>query len=235
MKKIIVCTLLVFCLLVSLAQAAPPTPTVNGTSGLVRMPTADTLGYQEFNLFCHYGMDSTANKGVFRYGANIGTFKTLELGIIGKTDPLTNQMQDGVYINVKYSLASDDELYPLRMALGIENLTSRNDTDIYLVATKHFPAGFNLSFGALFDSPNGSKIRTMGMLGVELKLMGGSVTIPLDALIGESVTQFNLGVRWYITPNLVLSGNAVNLINDPSRQNLDHPTNYIGISWANPF
>jgi hypothetical protein len=210
-------------------------PTVNGPTGLVRMPTADSLGYKEFNLFCHYGVDSTVNKGVFRYGANIGTFKSLELGIIGKTDPITNQMQDGVYVNMKYSLIDEDEMYPLKMALGLENMTSRNNTDVYLVATKHFPAGFNLSFGALFDFPNSNRMRTMGMIGGEFYLSGNTIAIPMDVQIGETITQFNLGLRWFINSNISFAVNSLNVINDSTKPNLDNPTTYFGISWENPF
>jgi hypothetical protein len=234
-----ICLLLgAWLLVIAPAGAYPrvfPAPDINGPSGLVRIPSADVIPYKNFNVGLDYGAILSGGAGspesVLYYKMNLGTFHGVELGIVGGTDRTTNKLREGVFVNMKLSLSTGDEPYPLLLALGVENLFSYTQTDVYMVATKYFKQGPKLTFGFMADFPN-YKFRPLGVLGVDAA-MGDNFFLVADLMAGETLFQVNGGVRFYFTPIFSLNLSGLNVLD--GGQVKDPRTVLIGFSWANPF
>lgn len=240
-KHFILCS--ACCLLLSAfslgAQAYPqvfPSSSLNGPTGLIRLPSADVITYKNFNLSGDYGKLATstgvsAESSVF-YKMNLGAFHGVELGIVGGSDKSTNQLREGVFVNMKLSLSTGDEPYPLYLALGVENLFSYTQTDVYMVATKYLKQGPKLTFGFMADFPN-NKFRPLGIAGVEAPV-GETLFLLGDLLAGgDSLLQVNAGARLYFTPIFSFNLSGLNVLDGP--QIKDARSFLAGFSWANPF
>lgn len=238
MRKIL---LTAFCLLLTVVSvwAAPrviPAPELNGPTGLVRIPLADVIPYKNFNIGMDYGSvisssGQASSESIVNYKMNLGAFHGLEIGIVGGTDKTTNKLREGVFVNMKLSLSTGDEPDPLLLALGVENLFSYTQTDVYMVATKYFKVGPKLTFGFEADFPN-YKFRPMGILGIDFPV-GDNLFLVSDLMAGETLFQVNGGVRFYFTPIFSLNISGLNLLD--GTQVKDQRTALIGFSWANPF
>lgn len=212
-----------------------PAPALNGPTGLIRLPSADVIPYKNFNLGADYGTTmassgASAESNVY-YKMNLGTFHGVELGIVGGTEKNSNKLREGVFVNMKLSLSTGDEPYPLLLALGLENLFSYTQTDVYMVATKYFKQGPKLTFGFMADFPN-NKFRPLGIAGVELP-MADTFFLMSDLMAGESLFQVNAGLKFYFTPIFSLNISGLNILDGP--QVKDSRAALIGFSWANPF
>lgn len=221
------------------AHAYPPvfpTPAMNGPSGVVRIPSADVIPYKNFNLGADYGANivsnmATGEAAVF-YKMNLGTFHGVELGIVGGTEKTSSKLREGVFVNMKLSLATDEDAYPLLLAIGIENLFSYTMTDVYMVATKYFQQGPKFTFGFMADFPN-QKFRPLGMFGVEVPAAGNNLFLTSDLMAGETLFQLNAGARFYFAPVFSLNFSALNVLD--GSQTKDQRSALLGFSWANPF
>jgi hypothetical protein len=189
--------------ILGLAFASAPVlagPTLYGPSGLIEMPTAESLRYKEFNVAADYVMDPlypTANS--LYYKANLGTFKGWEMGVVGGRVPT-----EGVFLNLKYYLMSDETRYPVSIAIGLERLASIQNSSIYLVASKLFQDGLSLHFG--FRA-------TMVNQELDATVMGGAAYYVTNALglmadvVGQRRTyRVNAGVQYAITEWLTIRG-----------------------------
>lgn len=219
------------------ANAAFPFPSSTGASGLARIPDAQALPYKNWNIGVEYGTQNTTastSQPLLNYYANLGAFHNFELGMVGGFDSTGKELRDGVYINLKYSPSIGDGSDPLLLAIGVDNLASKNQADVYMVATKPFVQGPMLSFGFLADFPN-SKFRPMGMAGIDIPF--GNLSVLADLFAGETVFQLNGGVRFRLLPTFALVARAINILaNQPnSQQAKDSQQFLIGISWINPF
>tara|TARA_B100001989_G_C24538783_1_gene466235 strand:- start:826 stop:1515 length:690 start_codon:yes stop_codon:yes gene_type:complete len=124
-------------------------PTVSGPTGLVTMPTAEILNYKEHNSAIDYQLntdDSGSSKSFYK--VNVGALENTEIGFVGGSEP-----DEGVFLNFKWSLTSTAERFPLRMAVGFENITSQTQSNFYLVTSKRLTAdiGVHGGFKALFS------------------------------------------------------------------------------------
>lgn len=224
-------------LLISPALAYPevfPSPAVNGATGVVRIPSADVIPYKNLNVGADFGTSissfSTTESAV-SYKMNLGTFNGVELGIIGGTNRDSGEMREGVFVNAKMSLSSGEESYPLLLAIGVENLFSFTQTDVYMVATKYFKQGPKITFGFMADFPD-NRFRPLGLLGVE-QALGDSLFLAGDMLLGETLSQVNAGAKFYFTPIFSLNFYALNVLD--GTQYKDPRSALLGFSWANPF
>ena len=77
--------------------------------------------------------NATDPKNHFFYKFNLGSFENWELGILGGSF-----LDEGVFVNMKYFLMSNQEENPLSIAAGIERLGSKSDLATYLVTSKRF-------------------------------------------------------------------------------------------------
>lgn len=230
----VICSFL-FSSQVSAVSRSFPAPEVNGPTGLVRIPSADVIPYKNYNVYGSYGQimrsGGGTGEGIVGYAMNLGTFHGVEIGVIGGTDQNTNKPREGVFVNMKLSLSTGEEPYPLLLALGVENLFSYTQSDVYMVATKYFQQGPKLTFGFMADFPQ-NKFRPLGITGIDFGL-GDNLFILGDLMAGENLFQVNAGVRFYFTPTVALSINGLNVLD--GGQVKDQRTGMIGLSWANPF
>jgi hypothetical protein len=221
---------------VAFADEVSPAPEINGPTGLVRIPSAGIVPYKNSNVGANYGSVLNTNgqissEGAVNYMINLGAYQGLEVGIVGGTNQVTNQIREGVFVNAKLSLPAGDEPDALRLALGVENLFSYTQTDVYMVATKHLNLGPKLTFGFMGDFPN-NEFRALGLLGVEAGV-SNNLFLLADMMAGQTLFQLNGGIRYYFTPIFALNISGLNLLN--GSQVKDQRTAQIGFSWANPF
>jgi hypothetical protein len=220
----------------ALAYPVFPGPAMSGPTGLVRIPSADVILYKNFNIGLDYGSTlssapgASAESAVY-YKMNLGTFHGVEFGIVGGSEKGQNKLREGVFVNMKLSLSTGEEPQPLLLALGVENLFSYTQTDVYMVATKYFKQGPKLTFGFEADFPN-YKFRPMGILGIDAPI-GDNLFLLGDLMAGETLFQVNAGVRFYFTPLFSLNISGLNILD--GTQSKDERSALIGFSWANPF
>jgi hypothetical protein len=227
------------------SMAALKTPSLSGATGLIRMPTGDILGSRDFNFGLEYYFDNSSASaattvndlnGTWSYKVNVGAWSNktngMELGFVGWTEKNTSQFKEGVFINMKYSLSSSEDPDALHLAIGIENLTSRSETDTYMVATKYWRSGAGLHFGAMFDFPNG-KFRPLGMLGLGLPIGTPSFNLMSEVFAGESLFQLDAGLRYSFNSHFSLLVRALNLTDNAQAK--DSKSFSMGFSAANFF
>jgi hypothetical protein len=239
MKKTLSLTLamLLFFASSACALAYLPGPTINGCTGLVRVPSADVLPYKNFNVALDYGSNSMAGKESLYYKVNLGTFQNVEMGVVGGYNQTNtaSTAREGVFVNLKLALSTDDTVYPLLLAIGAENLSSYTQADVYMVGTKYMKQGFKLTFGFLADFPE-NRFRPMGAAGIEIPLFYNKLIILADGFAGETIAQVDAGLRFYVLPTFSLNVNALNIFQDPNNPQGKDPKSYLaGFSWANPF
>lgn len=220
-----------------------PGPALTGATGLIRMPTADVLPYKNFNVGVDYGVDSQTSDPVLYYKMNLGTFQGLEMGIVGGTKEYINggsssgdsNLKEGVFINLKYSLSTDSSANPLLLAIGVENLSSYNDTDIYMVATKYLREGPKIHFGFLGVFP-GDKFTPLGMLGLDFQIGESGILVISEIFAGETIFQVDIGTRLYFSPTLSANIMGLNVFqNEEDPQGITSKAITAGFSWINPF
>jgi len=239
MKRTLLLVLALLLSCFSSAHAYFPFTSLAGASGLTRIPDANVLPYKNWDFAVDYGA-LYANNGnqqqpAFYYKANLGSFHNFEMGLVGGLDSAGQQLRDGVYINMKYAPSIGDGSDPLLLAIGVENLASKTQTGVYMVATKPLAQGPSLSFGFLADFP-GNKFRPLGMLGIDIPI--GTLSLLADMFAGENLSQFNAGLRYRVIPTFAFEARAINILGDNQTpaQNLKDPKQLlIGFSWINPF
>jgi hypothetical protein len=212
-----------------------PSPAINGPSGVIRMPSADVIPYKNFNIGADFGAAFlpafASQEAAVYYKMNLGTFHGVELGIVGGTEKESSNLREGVFVNMKLSLSTGEEPYPMLLAIGVENLFSYSQTDVYMVATKYLKQGPRLSFGFMADFPE-NRFRPLGMIGVEVPV-ADTLFLASDLLAGETLMQLNAGARFYFTPIFSLNFSGLNILNNDQAK--DSRSALIGFSWANPF
>lgn len=190
-------------LLLLLCVAAPAfaLPSYTGHTGLVMMPTAEAMPYRKANIAVDYNMgDRDREEGDSErphfYKVNIGTFQNVELGFVGGSTPT-----EGVFINAKYFLMSNNERWPLSIATGIEKLGSNNQTAAYMVTTKAFQGGWKGHFG--FKATFEEELDASAMFGVE-HMLDDRITLMLEMLGEQEEYMINAGLRLYIYTDVAL-------------------------------
>jgi hypothetical protein len=213
-----------------------PCPALNGPSGVIRIPSADVIPYKNFNIAADFGATFlptlSSGESTVYYKMNLGTFHGVEIGIVGGTQKDSSELREGVFVNMKLSLATDEDTYPLRLAIGVENLFSHTDTDVYMVATKYFKQGPRLTFGFMADFPE-QRFRPLGLAGIEVPLGSDNLFLASDLLAGETLFQVNTGARFYFTPIFSLNFSVLNIFDNAEAK--DSRAALLGFSWANPF
>ncbi|MFH1710413.1 MAG: hypothetical protein ABH860_05000 [bacterium] len=243
LKKIFTFAICAFVLSAQAFAFVPqPTPNIIGSTGVIRVPSADVIPYKNINFGLDFGSDISNNKFSLFYKFALGTFQGMELGCVGMDDR-NGAMQEGVFINMKYSLATDTSPNPLFLAIGVENLSSFTRCDVYMVATKYFPNGARLHFGFLGDFPGwtDSRFRPLGAFGYDTPFFSEKLYFLMDMLAGESLYELNLGFRSYISDSFSMNFSAMNILADDNRKpdekarDKDPKAILIGFSWLNPL
>ncbi|MFC1517990.1 hypothetical protein ACFL5G_05590 [Candidatus Margulisiibacteriota bacterium] len=214
-----------FCLLLLLyTPIVLASPTVNGPTGLVTMPTAEGLRYKEFNTGFNYippyhkgeedddgVLQGKDDHGVVNYYGNLGTLEGMELGFTGRGG------REGVFINLKYYLISDNSENPLGMAVGVQNLSSFYDTGVYMVASKQLNMNMGLHLGFLGRFYSGTSDTNM-MFGMKY-FLNENWALVLDTVGEQNVYGWNIGMHMQLGEEMILNMAALNLFNPVSRLN----------------
>lgn len=218
-----------------------PTPSVTGSTGLIRMPSADVIPYKNLNVGLDFGPIAFEDRWQLLYKMNIGTFQGMELGCVGSDDQ-KGGIKEGVFINMKYGLSADNSPYPLLLAIGVENLTSRTLSDVYMVATRYFPNGSKFHFGFVGDfiatDEASSKFRPVGAFAYDFPAFGEKTYCLVEIFAGEHVFQIDTGLKWYISDTFALNLNGINIFaakNTPEENYRDSKVIMMGFSWINPL
>ena len=203
--------MLFFIAILSLNHLSFALPNITGSTGLVNMPTAEILNYKEYNLGIDYNLNLDDNDGSqYFYKLNVGALDNMELGFVGGTNPA-----EGVFLNFKWSLSSNTGRFPLKMAIGFENLTSSDESDFYIVTSKKIRSdlGIHGGFKALFNEQ------------VEVGFMAGTDYAYSESLIflgdltnkGNNYYTINVSGLYKLmlgesTDNIYLRGSIQNLL-----------------------
>ncbi|MBD98129.1 hypothetical protein CL648_04950 [bacterium] len=194
----------------TLAFAAP---TIGGPTGLLEMPTAERLQYQEYNIGIDYLgdsqiVDSDADKSAHYYKLNIGTYDNIEMGVVGGKYP-----EEGVFVNMKYHVFSEQKQYPVDVAVGLENLTANEGSSLYMVASKAFQTSLtgHVGFRALFEDSVSSAL----MMGGEY-FLNDAVSLIVDMIGDDGLYRVNMGARWFAMENLVIQSALLDGIGEHS-------------------
>jgi hypothetical protein len=108
-----------------------------GYTGLINMPTADTLNFGEYNVTGNYLF---RNPG-FLLNAHLGIFDRLELGIVGG---IPSAGFSGLAGNLKYQLIKPSVKTPTSLAIGLNLIGLARDTrlttgnSLYMVLSQDF-------------------------------------------------------------------------------------------------
>lgn len=130
-------TRMVFCLITVLALAAVSgpvvaTPAYPGFTGLIFIPTADTLKMGNVNFGAGFVHLDDADTTVGYWSANVGLIDSLEVGgaLLDPEDDDTKGI-----VNAKFSLLKETLTAPA-IAVGISDLTDEFDSTPYVVLSK---------------------------------------------------------------------------------------------------
>ena len=119
------------CCLCLLAGATLALPSYRGYSGLMLVPTADSLNKGDFDagIFFEDVGSGVINDLIFNYGVTDG----LEVGI--DRFRFSNDVESDTFINAKYLILCETDQRP-SLAGGIIDLTDEEETTAYIVASK---------------------------------------------------------------------------------------------------
>jgi len=212
--KMIKSALLSFGISLLIATSLMAHGTIQGTTGLIEMPTAESLAFKQVGVGVDFKMGGkgTNQTDIMYYKFNFGSIENLEMGFTGGSF-----LTEGVFVNAKYFIMSDNQPYPLSLALGVENIGSLNDTNAYFVASKKFQGGFTGHFG--FKANFKETLDAAAMIGAEY-MVDNRFSL-LGELTGETEFYiFNVGLRYYFDPDFVLKTSILDLTKNKSEDTL---------------
>ena len=162
----IVLSLLAFLLTTTAVIAAP---SMTGSTGMIRMPTADSMRLGQFSAGYFYWNEH--GSGVVAVGLPRGVEVSAALRHnTGDTDT-------AIY-NVKFNLNQEALLYPA-VAIGIEDIDGRDRRSVYGVLSKALPYGFRIHIGTgtgRFEGMFASLEKVLNPVSIRKKHSGFPVT-----------------------------------------------------------
>jgi hypothetical protein len=121
---------IVLLLALALAQSVTAAPSFLGFTGLLRVPTADTLNQNEFNL-AWFNVDLTGGDEN-EYAANIGVRDGLEVGVLRSK---VERGEGETMLNAKYRIRAETPTNA-GLAVGVLDPTDEVESTVYAVASK---------------------------------------------------------------------------------------------------
>ncbi|MCP4050324.1 MAG: YjbH domain-containing protein [bacterium] len=206
MKKYPCFVIVILVVIFLLAQSINAAPTIFGPTGLIAIPTAESVKYKELSMAVDF-IFAEALQQDWYYKMNLGTFEGCELGLTGGRYP-----EEGVFLNLKYYLMSDQARYPLSFAIGLENLTSLDNTSVYLVASKRFKGGLSahLGFRSIFTT---AELDPSIMGGIEY-MLSNQLSILADFNGERKVYILNAGLHYYVTNDFSVRAAILDISNN---------------------
>ncbi len=199
-------------------------PNLTGTTGLISMPTAEILDYKQYNSAIDYQLNlENNNKSKYFYKINIGALENTELGLVGGSEP-----DEGVFLNFKWSLSSNSARFPLKMAVGFDNITARKKTNFYIVTSKKIRSdlGIHAGFKALFNN----KISASLITGIDYSHTENIIFMADLSSKNDNYYLINSGVLFKPTiqgiENLYIRGSIENFLRNA------HEDSYLNIGFC---
>ena len=161
-------------------------PSISGSTGMIRIPTADTLRPGQFSAGAFYWQDhSTAVAAVgLPVGMEVSAAAPWHKGVPGNWT-----------VNAKVALTQEGLLMPA-IAIGGEDLGEQNQRSYYAAVSKALPFGFRVHVGAgtgRFKGMFGAVEKVLNPTSLRKKQQGG---FPVTSLILEMDGQkMNYGAR----------------------------------------
>ena len=217
MKKLLaVLAFLVCCITPSFAGSS-----YGGPTGLVTIPTAESLKYKEFSLGMDYLVGTYVEDDDWKYKLNIGTFENIELGVVGGKTPT-----EGMYLNIKYYLVADDSRFPLSLAIGAQNLSSKENTNINMVASKKLQQDFGVHFGfkSIFTH---DEVKPVVMAGMDF-IVDDKLKIISDVDSDGTKYFWNVGAEYFLTQEIALKTSLIDITSSKEESKTQYT---IGISY----
>ncbi len=191
------CVWVAFCGLLLVVSSNFGAPSIDGPTGLLTIPTAESLHLMEVNTGFDYLWGNSTSAESWKIKTNLGTFKNFELGVVGGRVPT-----EGAFLNIKYFLMADTERYPLALAIGAQNLFSKAMTEIYMVASKSFPTPLRVHFG--FKALFAPKELVPFVMGGAEYFVSPRISAIVDFTGGNQKYKLNVGTRWNVTDEFML-------------------------------
>lgn len=197
-------------------------PTIYGPTGLITIPTAESVQFREFSMSGDYLFtNSTPKSETWFYKINMGTYKNWELGIVAGKVPT-----EGAFVNIKYYLTAEGERFPIALAIGCQNLFSAERTDLYMIASKRFPSNFSLHFG--FKANFGKIELYPSIIGGIEYFISNHVSFVADVGGEKRLYKVSGGMRVALADTLSLNLSAV----DIGHASPDGPMYGLGLSYS---
>ena len=131
----IVLFLMAFLLTTTTVIAAP---SMTGSTGMIRVPTADSMRLGQFSAGYFYWNEN--GSGVVAVGLPRG----VEISAALRSNVAN---PDTAIVNVKFNLNQEALLYPA-VAIGVEDIDGRDRRSVYGVLSKALPYGFRIHIGS---------------------------------------------------------------------------------------
>jgi len=175
-------------------------PSVNGSTGLINIPTADVLRSGQFSLGYYHLKDG----GVGTFNTNI--VPNVEVGVTGFR---YDSQQNKTNMNAKFGIVPETVLTP-GLSVGVEDIANHDKRSSYVVASKTLPFGFRIHAGTGNGNFHGV------FAGIEktlnpISMLTGNDTFPATTLIAEyDGKTMNYGARLSIISGLKLDAGIRN-------------------------
>ncbi len=204
--------ILLVALMACSTQMLHASSSLNGGTGLIKIPTGEALHYREYSTsldYMYHTKYSNYDKWVYQF--NLGIFEKMEIGFQGGTVPT-----EGVYLNAKYYVYAQNEARPVSLAIGTQRFTSREPI-FYVVMTKKFHNKITIHGG-------------LKSILTEKELQGGviaGIQVPVERkldVLGDinyenKEYQFNFGLKYSVTPEFSIRASALDALNaDKTKQ-----------------
>lgn len=183
-------------------------PSFRGYTGLVNIPTADSLDTGQYNLGAFFiQADHAADRTTIV--ANLGLIAGLEVGAASEQPEGGNS---DVVLNAKYQFANEGLIRPA-MAVGIHDATDAFDSTPYLVLSKSLTPPVEVFRHEIFNP----RVH-LGIGGGRLDGLFGGVSVGIGRtatlMLEHDGTDVNAGVRFSIGPDFQLHAGAFDGFDD---------------------
>ena len=188
---------LCICFFVSvLTVPSAAAPSMTGSTGMIRIPTADVLQLGHFSAGYYYWQDRGA--AVAATGLPAG----LE---VSAAAPWKSGLNDAWTVNAKYNLNQEALLIPA-VSIGIEDIDGRQRRSVYGVLSKALPYGLRIHIGAgtgRFEGMFGAIEKVLNPTSLRKHSSGFPVTSIIVEMDGY---KMNYGARLSLAHGLRLDG-----------------------------
>ena len=193
-RRNLICSAMLLLIAAATAAQVDAAPSVSGSTGMIRVPTADSLRVGQFSAGYFYWQDQ--GSGVVAVGLPRG----VELSAMSRHSVGTT---DTAIVNLKFNLNQEALLYPA-VAIGVEDLDGRDRRSVYAALSKALPYGFRVHIGTgtgRFDGMFAALEKVLNPVSMRKKYSGFPVTSLIVEMDGY---KMNYGARMRLAQGLRL-------------------------------